>query len=1455
MTTISRQNALFVAEDWLRVYEALQNIDFRTYDQDTLMDALINYVQVNYPDRFNDWIASSEFIMKVEILAWLSQNIAFRHDLNSRENFLATAERRESLLRLAYNIAYKVNRVRGASGEVKVISVKTTESITDSSDQNLQDREIVWNSVSNEDWFEQFILVLNSAFTVRNPYSKPGPRFEGSGVKVHQYRLNSNAPVAGAYQFSSNVSGKGMPFELVNCLLDEETGEYKELAPNPLNVFSIFHKTDGKGLASPGTGFFIPLKQGTLGYKDVDFTEPVINRSYTLNTMNVSNDDFFVQEIDSAGNVIAEWTKVDNVLGDSVAFNTLPSSVSKIYELDTLTDDRVAVRFGDGKFGAIPVGKFRLWFRTVNASPEVVKPDAIVNKSVTMPYKSNGKTYFLTMKYSLQDSLVNAARSETDLDIRQRANKVFFTGNRMVTGEDYNSFFLKDTAIKKVKTINRTFSGHSRFAKLNDPTGLYSNVKLVANDGRLYQSNTLNINYTSAQREQPLAIALNEFIRPCIRKEDKRILYYNRYNEMFVDGAAYSQTSLIGRNSRGNMKRNGARVPVGSSVPASDNLRYVMPNAVIRFDNLRGDVAAIERVVGDGTSTDGIIFRSVVKDGSTIISVMPPIRTEFTQDEDVMILTALSQQTDFGLTWNQGLQRWQLISYNNIDKDSEFSVLYQGDTSGDRKDASWMVYLEYQPGEYSQWKIVDRGLGIFFESARDVDFYFASSEAQVDPDTGRALFDNIAVLAHNESRDSLGRRGLGGVSVGSLEFFATRWVGDGVTTTFSTSQVGLERSKLIVDVDGEIQSNGIDYMIATNPGGDQVVFFTAPPANADIQFRVSDQLVYSAPVAYTLKSNGTLLQYTLPGVSNANQNNTFLFLDGIFQTPGIDYAMSDIGTAIAVLFDEPIPSDVEAFIYTAAGIDTAAYVKTTYVGDGVTSEFAVGMVGQKTDALFVAVDGVVQAPSNYGIATYLPTTDNVIFETPPAEGVHVVIYAPKNGMYTKTKWFEFDSDGATLSFALPGMRNLQPSQIMVFMDGVCQSGPLAQSPTYTLVNGNTVAFSLMPNEGVKIAVYVIAAVIGGIYDVVGLVNDRTESSTNLNQPANAMVTYMGTDAIWRVNDALRHDDGYTNPNGLFVIPADADRNGFYDRPFLFKDIVLMDGRTDLVLWQRKAENNVSVWSAINKTTRPRGTYESSALGGIKAGDLIQGESQDADVHYDLSTNTWLIANGTNGKWEIAVDQTQFRKEIGRDHLSFCWTHYSPDTHRIDPSVSNVMDCFILTSTYYEACRQWLANGARSGETPVAPTPEALRLQFADFNDFKMQSDSIIFYPARFKMLFGPLAIPELRGTFKVIKSEGSKVSDNDLKLRILSAIDSFFEVDQWEFGKTFYLTELIGYIHRILAPDVQSIVIVPKDSSQAFGRMFQIRAEPDELFMSTATLNDIELVAGFTDSELRIGSF
>ena len=49
-------------------------------------------------------------------------------------------------------------------------------------------------------------------------------------------------------------------------------------------------------------------------------------------------------------------------------------------------------------------------------------------------------------------------------------------------------------------------------------------------------------------------------------------------------------------------------------------------------------------------------------------------------------------------------------------------------------------------------------------------------------------------------------------------------------------------------------------------------------------------------------------------------------------------------------------------------------------------------------------------------------------------------------------------------------------------------------------------------------------------------------------------------------------------------------------------------------------------------------------------------------------------------------------------------------------------------------------------------------------------------------------------------------------------------------------------------------VLVPQKDDSVFGNLFQVKGETDELFLSTATVGDVEIVRNLTDTNLRVGA-
>jgi hypothetical protein len=153
--------------------------------------------------------------------------------------------------------------------------------------------------------------------------------------------------------------------------------------------------------------------------------------------------------------------------------------------------------------------------------------------------------------------------------------------------------------------------------------------------------------------------------------------------------------------------------------------------------------------------------------------------------------------------------------------------------------------------------------------------------------------------------------------------------------------------------------------------------------------------------------------------------------------------------------------------------------------------------------------------------------------------------------------------------------------------------------------------------------------------------------------------------------------------------------------------------------------------------------------------------------------------------------------------------------------------------------------------PESPSSDSLRISFGSkLNSIKSISDEVIYQPAKYKVLFGSKASENLRAIFKVVKNPRKVINDNDLKVRIVSSINEFFDVNNWDFGDTFYLGELITFILNSVAPDVSNLVVVPRQLSQEFGDLFEIQSRPDEIFVSGATVDDIEIVPSLVGTQI-----
>jgi hypothetical protein len=177
--------------------------------------------------------------------------------------------------------------------------------------------------------------------------------------------------------------------------------------------------------------------------------------------------------------------------------------------------------------------------------------------------------------------------------------------------------------------------------------------------------------------------------------------------------------------------------------------------------------------------------------------------------------------------------------------------------------------------------------------------------------------------------------------------------------------------------------------------------------------------------------------------------------------------------------------------------------------------------------------------------------------------------------------------------------------------------------------------------------------------------------------------------------------------------------------------------------------------------------------------------------------------------------------------------------------------YILTKSYNTQYTAWIRDTSNKVIQPVAPTTEELRTDFGTLENLKALSDTIIYNSVKFKPVFGAKADSVLQATFKIVKNPNITVSDNDIKAQVVSAINNYFDITNWDFGESFYFSELSAYLHNKLTPNVSSIIIVPSSSTAQFGGLYQINAEPNEIIVSAATVDNIEIISAITAAQLN----
>lgn len=789
MTIPATNSKLLLTQDWIKIYQSFPYAELQSYDFDTIRRVLITYLQENYPEDFNDFIESSEYIALVDLIAYLGQNLSFRIDLNARENFLATAQRRDSVLRLAQLVGYVPKRNTPASGLLKMSAISTTGNVFDSTGANLSNTTVAWNDSTNPNWYQQFLTILNSTMPGNMVFGNPNASSTVSGIQTQQYIVNSSNSDVPLYRFSQNINGTQMNFEIVPATFQGKDYVYEDV-PVPGAPVKFIYQNDNQGASSPNTGFFALFKQGTMSVSGFQITNPVPNEIVGINVGDINDTDLWLWQLDSGFNYSNLWKQVPATTGNNVIYNSLNQNERNVFSASTRESDQVDLNFADGNFGNLPNGQFQLFYRQSNGLNYTIKPSQMTSVVVTIPYfDKQNQNQTLTIVFSLEYTVSNSAASESNQSIRQNAPLAFYSQNRMVTAEDYNVAPLAYTTnVAKVKSINRVSSGISKYFELSDVSGKYSSTNIFCDDGILVKNNTSTsfaFNFTS---QNDIWAAIKTYLEPAVDTPTLSSFYYDVYRQpeyiKLGNTPEYNYTWTLVNNTTGQSRgyfQSTRPASVGPdyvtypnplyhvtpgalikfTVPTNINgyPQYITPNGSITSDSTKGNDhvwATVQQVIGTGSNnglgalangTGPIVLATLIPNGAIPTEIVPAYKNILTYNfESAIVNLCLSEQT-FGLTLSTSTRSWSIIPGSNLDLNvgNPYDILA---TQGTDNDSSWLVKFEWQPPN-ERYVVTVKSAEYIFQSAQQTGFYVDNNNVNFDYVNNTVVKDKISVLSVN----------------------------------------------------------------------------------------------------------------------------------------------------------------------------------------------------------------------------------------------------------------------------------------------------------------------------------------------------------------------------------------------------------------------------------------------------------------------------------------------------------------------------------------------------------------------------------------------------------------------------------------------------------------------------------------------------------------------------------
>ena len=1525
-----RTDNLFASESWTAVYTAFTNISLKAYDFDTIREALLAYTVQTYPDKFNDFIASSEFIAILDLVAYLGHSLAFRLDMNTRENFMDTAERRASILQMAKTLGYNKTRPINAKGFMKITSITTDENVFDNEGVTLAGKSIIWNDSNNIDWYENFISILNSSFAGTTKIQNPSSTLTIADVEHSLYEINEDSATKSInYSFSSNINGKSRTFEAVRVSLDTNNTKINESEPNPSNNFTIVNRNDNLGSSSDRTGFFVFAVAGSLEYKDSSYINKISNRIEQINETNISNSDVWVQKIDSSRTYVSSVTAIDNDTRETAIYNSLRNGSGDIVSINSLDNNGIELHYPDGVFGNAAIGNYRIWYRKVDNDNFSVNSNDIINKIITIPYiGTDGRTYRLTLTMSSTIDFGENFSGETYSSVRRIAPRSYYSQDRMVNAQDYNVYPLSlgNNVITKLKSVNTSFAGNSRFYEMDDVLGHHSNLSVSGTDGSLFiEDDTIStpISYNKLQGNS------DNFIRNEMTKALKHPSLLNKYfyeNKLlspasagaFVIGTVYTiltvgttDFTLIGaaNNNIGTIfTATGVGTGSGTATYNSNNA-IIEQSAGYEIDEKDGmkiktDAAPTSGVfVGDHvelftTASEKTIWADVKKVETTTNADDTLTLNKFIPEVGTLKKVVRGFRTKFTATEITAIK-----DVVNSDSEESFTLRYIYSTAKPTE-WEWKVYtttpavtdvyvdFDYSSGirdNESEYVAKFTGKKVAFESRDQVKFFYGNTTDIIDNETNLSKRDKILLSYLSTDVDNVEHKSvddeeiaIGQVPITNPVKYPDPSTGIGAKFDAIYEHTGARSSLEFCDsdiIDGAptythhlISSDGIELPQTAfnrtnvlNPTGNthDIIGF---PDTSDTSYPKKDTIELKIDDLATLTT--ALISST---INDADTNPVTM------------------GSSTA----ESLSSSHVGFL-DGGNVNTAAYtIKSTqqldilgFKGDPSTSYFDSGKFTWRD----LDEDGSQYDTTTAGAAiTYNSTTTEYTFTLSPDDSQEINIDDTGTGGSQNDVYFKqvpygeiiintsesLTTNNLLLKNATTGNWISDNTNIQLIDETASVSGQWRiifwteeVIPTTTLI-GVYVSSSPSISDLATFSVRVKATF------------DITSGTATVNNAYKNITSYVYDDYLTKA--------GYIDNTKVKLLTSNID-----DDPFAIfttisdESIVLESYVNNNITYERVSKNLIAASNAIlvpitgevyYNTTESDDTWYirgSSSWNKLLAtsGNFVIGtkyEISDAPGTTDFTligaadsvAGTVFTATGVGtgtgtaihrGK-EITYYSVKYRVVEGMSsaedpYSNFRWDHYADLDKRIDPSTSNIIDMYVLSADYVRKVNEWIANDFIPTTPPTAPNNFELAKIMNSIEPKGAMADHIAYIPVQFKYLFGSYAKVENQAIFKVIKRLGVGYTDSEIKTAVSTKVNEYFAINNWDFGATFYFSELAAFLHKELGDYISSIVITPKYSGNKFEDLLSISCALNEIFMAVTTSNDVKIITQLAQSEL-----